>query len=57
MNLSYIVALTYNAIGLSFAVTGDLSPLVAAVLMPISSVSVVLFGVGMSNWAARRVLK
>jgi Cu+-exporting ATPase len=57
VNLSYIVALTYNAIGLSFAVTGDLSPLVAAVLMPISSVSVVLFGVGMSNWAARRVLK
>lgn len=55
VNLSYIVALTYNAIGLSFAVTGDLSPLVAAVLMPISSVSVVLFGVGMSNWAARRV--
>lgn len=57
VNLSYIVALTYNAIGLSFGVTGNLSPLVAAVLMPISSVSVVLFGVGMSNWAARRVLK
>lgn len=48
---SYLVALTYNAIGLSFAVTGSLSPLVAAVLMPISSVSVVLFGVGMGNWA------
>lgn len=57
VNLSYIVALTYNAIGLSFGVAGNLSPLVAAVLMPISSVSVVLFGVGMSNWAARRVLK
>lgn len=55
VNRSYIVALTYNAIGLSFAVTGNLSPLVAAVLMPISSVSVVLFGVGMSNWAARRI--
>ncbi|MDO8368108.1 MAG: heavy metal translocating P-type ATPase metal-binding domain-containing protein [Saprospiraceae bacterium] len=57
VNLSYIVALTYNGIGLSFAVAGALSPLVAAVLMPISSVSVVLFGVGMSNWAARRVLR
>ena len=56
VHLSYIVALTYNAIGLSYAVTGGLSPLVAAVLMPISSVSVVLFGVGMSNWAARRLL-
>ncbi|MFN0175584.1 MAG: heavy metal translocating P-type ATPase [Saprospiraceae bacterium] len=57
VNRSYIVALTYNAIGLSFAVAGVLSPLVAAVLMPISSVSVVLFGVGMSNWAARRILR
>ncbi len=56
VNRSYIVALTYNAIGLSFAVVGALSPFVAAVLMPISSVSVVLFGVGMSNWAARRIL-
>lgn len=57
VNQSYLVALTYNAIGLSFGVTGGLSPLVAAVLMPISSVSVVLFGMGMSNWAARRILK
>jgi Cu+-exporting ATPase len=57
VNWSYMVALTYNGIGLSFAIVGALSPLVAAVLMPISSVSVVLFGVGMSNWAARRILK
>jgi P-type Cu+ transporter len=56
VNYSYIVALTYNAIGLSFAVTGSLSPLVAAVLMPISSVSVVLFGVGMGNRAFRQAV-
>lgn len=56
VHLSYIVSLTYNAIGLSFAVTGSLSPLVAAVLMPISSVSIVLFGVGLSNHAARKLL-
>lgn len=56
VNRSYLVALTYNAIGLSFAISGTLSPLVAAVLMPISSVSVVLFGVGMGNWAARKTL-
>ncbi len=53
---SYGISLFYNIIGLSFAVTGALSPLVAAVLMPASSVSVVLFGVGMGNWAARRLL-
>lgn len=57
VNRSYLVALTYNGIGLSFGVAGALSPFVAAVLMPISSVSMVLFGVGMSNWAARRYLK
>ncbi len=54
---SYAVALTYNLIGLSFAVTGALSPLVAAVLMPLSSVSIVLFGVGMGNRAARKWLQ
>ena len=53
---SYAVALTYNMIGLSFAVAGNLSPLVAAILMPVSSISIVLFGVGMGNWAARRIL-
>ncbi|HLP95297.1 MAG TPA: heavy metal translocating P-type ATPase metal-binding domain-containing protein [Saprospiraceae bacterium] len=57
VNLSYVVALTYNAIGLSFGVSGNLSPFVAAVLMPISSVSMVLFSVGLSNRAARRILK
>ena len=53
---SYGVALVYNIIGLGYAVTGGLSPLVAAILMPTSSISIVLFGVMMSNWAARRIL-
>lgn len=57
VNYSYIVALTYNMIGISFGVSGHLSPFVAAVLMPISSVSMVLFGMGMSNRAARKLLR
>lgn len=57
VNLSYLVALTYNAIGLSFGVSGTLSPFVAAVLMPISSVSMVLFSMGLSNIAARRIFR
>ena len=36
------VSLVYNTIGLSFAVFGKLEPVVAAVLMPVSSLSVVL---------------
>ncbi len=43
--LSYCLALVYNVVGLSYAVTGTLSPVVAAILMPLSSVSVVLFAV------------
>jgi len=37
------ISFFYNVIGLSFAVTGHLSPLVAAILMPISSITVVVF--------------
>ena len=47
---SYAIALVYNIIGLSYAVQGLLSPVIAAILMPLSSITIVLFGVGMSTW-------
>ncbi|MBL7825155.1 MAG: heavy metal translocating P-type ATPase metal-binding domain-containing protein [Saprospiraceae bacterium] len=53
---SYAVAFTYNLIGLAYAVTGQLSPLVAAVLMPTSSISIVLFGVLLGNYYAKQIL-
>ena len=40
--ITFIISLTYNIIGLSFAVQGILSPVIAAILMPISAVSIVL---------------
>lgn len=40
---AFIFSLCYNIIGLSFAITGHLSPLVAAILMPLSSISIVIF--------------
>ncbi len=40
---SIMISFAYNVVGLSFAVSGQLSPLFAAVLMPLSSVSVVVF--------------
>ncbi len=40
---SFIISFLYNVVGLSFAVTGTMSPLIAAILMPVSSVSVVVF--------------
>jgi len=41
--ISFFISFLYNVIGIGFAVQGNLSPLVAAILMPISSVSVVAF--------------
>ena len=40
---SFALSLVYNSIGLYFAVTGALSPVIAAILMPLSSVSIVAF--------------
>ena len=39
MGLSFL----YNVVGLSFAITGNLSPVVSAILMPLSSVTIVAF--------------
>jgi len=43
IKMSFIISLIYNIIGLSFAVQGNLSPLIAAILMPLSSVTVIAF--------------
>ncbi len=43
VKISFGISFIYNAIGLYFAVQGILSPIIAAILMPISSVSVVAF--------------
>jgi Cu+-exporting ATPase len=40
---SFGISLIYNLTGLGFAITGHLSPLVAAIIMPLSSVSVMAF--------------
>ncbi len=50
---SLFISLCYNVVGVSFAVSGHLTPLVAAVLMPLSSVTVVGF-VTVAVWVADR---
>ena len=42
--IAFVFAGLYNLIGIFFAVQGLLSPVVAAVLMPLSSISIVLLG-------------
>lgn len=41
---SFCISLLYNIIGLSFAVSANLSPVIAAILMPLSSISIVSIG-------------
>lgn len=41
---AFLLAFIYNIIGLGFAVTGNLSPLVAAILMPSSSIAIMTYG-------------
>ncbi|HEU5054577.1 MAG TPA: heavy metal translocating P-type ATPase metal-binding domain-containing protein [Hanamia sp.] len=49
----FIVSILYNFIGLGFAVQGRLDPVVAAVLMPASSISIVALATGLSSWVGK----
>lgn len=51
---SFVISLMYNLIGLSVAVSGNLSPLFAAILMPLSSISVVIFTTLMTNFFGKK---
>lgn len=55
INLSFILSLIYNLVGLSFAVTGRLEPVVAAILMPLSSISIVVFTTVATNLVGRKL--
>ena len=52
---SFVLSIVYNIIGLFFAVQGNLSPLVAAILMPSSSLSILLITFGSSSLLAKRM--
>ena len=52
---AYVFALIYNIIGLSYAVRGVLSPVIAAILMPLSSITVVLIGVILSSLLLKKM--
>ena len=56
IKVSFAISFLYNIIGLLFAVSGNLSPIVAAILMPISSISVVLFATISTNLIAKKIL-
>ncbi|WP_340075653.1 heavy metal translocating P-type ATPase [Leptobacterium sp. I13] len=55
IKMSFIVSFLYNIVGLTFAISGKLSPVIAAILMPLSSISVVIFTTVMTNYISRKL--
>jgi Cu+-exporting ATPase len=52
--MSFGLSLLYNVVGLSYTVTGNLLPIVAAIIMPLSTITIVSFVTIMSNVFASR---
>jgi P-type Cu+ transporter len=52
---SFILSILYNIVGLSFATRGLLQPMIAAILMPASSISIVLFVSIYARFASRKI--
>lgn len=53
---SFLISAVYNVVGITIAARGLLSPVVCAVLMPLSSVTVVAFACGVTRWLGRGTL-
>lgn len=53
---SFVLSILYNFVGLYFAVQGTLQPVIAAILMPVSSISIVLL-TSISTWVYALKLK
>ncbi|NKI31264.1 heavy metal translocating P-type ATPase [Croceivirga thetidis] len=51
----FLLSLGYNLIGLYFAVTGQLQPVIAAILMPLSSISIVVLATLTTNILGRKL--
>ena len=52
--MSFGLSLLYNIIGLSFAIKGTLDPIVAAIIMPLSTITIVSFVTIMTNLFAKK---
>ena len=52
---AFLLSLLYNLVGLSFAVTGHLKPVIAAILMPLSSISIVVFTTLFTQYISRKL--
>ena len=55
VNAGFAISALYNLVGVSIAAAGLLSPIVCAILMPLSSATVVAFSCGATTWLGRKL--
>jgi Cu+-exporting ATPase len=52
---AFIISIIYNIIGISISMRGEMNPMIAAILMPLSTLTIVLVTTGVANIAAARL--
>jgi Cu+-exporting ATPase len=55
IQLSFIISLLYNMIGIGLAIQGSMQPVIAAILMPLSTITIILFTTGSSRFFAYKL--
>ncbi len=55
INITFAISIIYNIIGLTISMMGKMNPMIAAVLMPASTLTIVLLTTGLSSWTAKRL--
>jgi Cu+-exporting ATPase len=50
----FALSVLYNIVGISYAVQGSLSPMIAAILMPASTISIIVLTAIGTRWAAKK---
>jgi Cu+-exporting ATPase len=51
----FLISAKYNVVGVSIAAAGALAPIVCAILMPLSSATVVIFSCSVTAWLGRKL--
>ncbi|MBS1773174.1 MAG: heavy metal translocating P-type ATPase metal-binding domain-containing protein [Bacteroidetes bacterium] len=54
INTAFVISILYNVVGLTISMQGLMSPMIAAILMPISTLSIVMISTGISSIVAKR---
>ena len=56
ISIGFALSIAYNFVGISFAAKGQLSPMIAAILMPASTISIILLTSIGCRWAAKKMI-